>query len=134
MSMAKNKVLATFALISAVLCSTALALSQGSDQTENSINGKWVVSFTIQGQTVTGEMAFQAQGEKLTGTVETQHTGHGTIQDGKWLKNKLSATCTFEKHESITLSGELKDGKLSGTFHTEGMEGSWQAVRATNSD
>lgn len=130
--MLKNKAFAIVAFISVVLVSGALAMSRAGDDAAASINGKWVVSFTIQGQTVTGEMTFHAQGEKLTGTVETQHTGHGTIQDGKWANNRLTATCTFEKHESIALAGELKDDKLSGTFHTEGMEGVWQAMRATN--
>lgn len=128
------KVSAMIALASAALMCSAMALTQSGPEASSAINGKWTVSFTIQGQTVSGELAFHAQGEKLTGTVDTQHTGHGTLEDGKWTNNKLAATCTFEKHESIALAGELKDGELSGTFHTEGMDGVWQAVRAPNAN
>jgi hypothetical protein len=35
----------------------------------------------------------------------------------------------FEKHESIALMGEFKDGNLAGTFDTEGMTGKWTASR-----
>jgi hypothetical protein len=131
--MVKIKVAAIIVMVSALVCS-AMALPRQDNQRPNAIDGRWSVSFTIQGQTVNGDLTFQAEGEKLTGTVDSQHTGHGTLKDGKWANNKLSATCSFEKHESITLAGELKDGKLSGTFHTEGMDGAWEAVRAPQSN
>src|SRR5579872_703193 len=110
----------------------ASAVAQHRAGKSDSIAGDWMVTFTIQGQTASGKMSFQVKRGKLSGTVETAHTGPGTFQDGKWANNKLTATCIFQKHESIALTGELKDGKLSGTFHTEGTDGTWEATRAGN--
>jgi hypothetical protein len=77
-------------------------------------------------------MSFQRKDGNLTGTVESHHTGPGKLENLKWQNGRLSATCVFEKHESIALEGELKDGKLSGTFHTEGRDGTWEATRAAS--
>jgi hypothetical protein len=94
----------------------------------DSINGTWTVTFTIQGQTVSGQMTFQADGEKLSGTVETEHTGHGTLKGGAWLQNKLSGIYVFESHQAIAIAGEFREGKLAGVFRTEGLDGKWEAV------
>ena len=83
----------------------------------------------VQGQTVPGTLVLAVEGETLTGTVETQHTGPGKLQDGKFAASKLSATCVFDRHESIALMGELQGEKLVGTFRTEGREGKWEATR-----
>jgi len=53
------------------------------------------------------------------------------LQGGAWSHNKLTGICVFDKHEAIALAGELRDGKLAGTFRTEGMDGKWEAVRAS---
>ena len=42
---------------------------------------------------------------------------------------KLSCTLNFAAHESIALTGKLQDGKLSGEFQTEGMQGNWEAEK-----
>jgi hypothetical protein len=52
------------------------------------------------------------------------------LQDGKFAASKLSATCVFDRHESIALMGELQGEKLVGTFRTEGRDGKWEATRA----
>jgi hypothetical protein len=72
----------------------------------------------------------QADGERLAGTVETGHTGPGTVENGKWSKQKLEATLVFKKHESVVLEGELKsNGTLAGNYTTEGRTETWQAER-----
>lgn len=101
----------------------------------DSINGPWTVTFTIQvsekqAQTVSGQMIFRADGEKLSGSVETQHTGPGTLNGGAWSHNKLSGIYVFESHEAIAIAGEFRDGKLAGVFRTEGLDGKWEAVPA----
>ena len=112
----------------AVLCWSVAALGQAA--ATDGIDGNWTVTFTVQGQTVSGQMAFHAQGEKLSGTVESAHTGRGTLSGGAWVHQKLSGICVFENHDAIAVAGELRDGKLAGTFETEGMNGTWEAVRA----
>ncbi|HEV2278021.1 MAG TPA: hypothetical protein VGS02_07585 [Acidobacteriaceae bacterium] len=117
------------AMAGAVLCWSVAALAQGA--ATDSIDGNWTVTFTVQGQTVSGQMAFHAQGEKLSGTVESAHTGRGILSGGAWMYQKLSGICVFEQHDAIALAGEMRDGKLAGTFETEGMNGTWEATRAT---
>jgi hypothetical protein len=98
---------------------------QGSDP----ITGEWTVLFTLQGTVVQGKFDLKLDREKVTGTVETEHTGPGTLSKGSWVDNKLSFTLDFKKHESIAVTGSLKDGKLVGEFRTEGMQGQWEAKR-----
>ena len=122
--------------IAAVVCS-ALALpyvvfgQQSPSPADQSIDGDWIITFQAQGRSVSGNLRFKSDGERLTGTVETTHTGPGTIQNGKWSQQKISATFVFEKHEAVVLEGELKvDGTLSGNYQTEDRTDKWQAVRS----
>ena len=108
---------------------------QGSLPNGDSIAGEWIIHFTVQNQTVPGKMNLQLEGEKLTGSIETAHTGPGTFQDGKWIDRKLTATLIFEKHESIVFMGGFQAGnnqKLEGEFRTEGHTGKWQAERPSD--
>ena len=75
---------------------------------EQSITGDWVIHFQAGHESVSGSLHLQADGERLAGTVETGHTGPGTVENGKWSKQKLEATLVFKKHESVVLEGELK--------------------------
>jgi hypothetical protein len=92
------------------------------------VTGDWDVTCQIEGFTVPGTMSLKVEGDKVSGSVDTQHTGHGTIADGVWKDGKLSFTATFEKHEPIVFTGSAKDGKLTGEFKTEGNTGQWSAV------
>lgn len=125
----RSRMMRAVAMAGAVLCWSVAALAQGA--ATDSIDGNWTVTFTVQGQTVSGQMAFHAQGEKLSGTVESAHTGRGILSGGAWMYQKLSGICVFEQHDAIALAGEMRDGKLAGTFETEGMNGTWEATRAT---
>jgi hypothetical protein len=121
-------------MLKTILFSTAIiflfaVLTASQASASSGIKGDWDVTFTIANQTVDGTISLDVDGKTLTGSVFTVHTGKGTITDGEFDGNKLSCTLKFEKHESIALSGEYKDDKLSGTFVTEGMTGTWTAVR-----
>lgn len=97
---------------------------------DQAITGDWVIHFQAGHQSVSGNLRLQSDGEQITGSIETGHTGPGTVQDGKWSKPKLSATLVFEKHESVALKGELKsDGTLGGHYTTEGRTETWMAER-----
>jgi hypothetical protein len=112
------------------MLASSVASAQQGTRPSGAIAGEWNITFMVQGQTVPGTLVLAVAGETLTGTVETQHTGPGKLQDGKFAATKLSATCVFERHESILLKGELQGEKLVGTFQTEGNEGKWEATRA----
>ena len=47
---------------------------------EQSITGDWVIHFQAGHQSVSGSLHLQADGERLAGTVETGHTGPGTVE------------------------------------------------------
>lgn len=93
------------------------------------ISGDWDVVLSVQGMSVPAVFKFKLDGDKLTGTADSQHTGPGTLVNGTWAGDKVSFTLEFAKHESIAVTGVLKDGKLSGEFRTEGMQGTWEAKR-----
>jgi hypothetical protein len=116
-------------LVFGLMLASSAAVAQQGTRPSGSIAGEWNISFAVQGQTVSGKMVLGVEGETLTGTVETQHTGPGKLQDGKFAASKLNATCVFDRHESMALMGELQGEKLVGTFRTEGNEGKWEATR-----
>ena len=77
---------------------------------------------------------FKLEGTKVTGTAYSDHTGEGTIRDGKWLDGKLSFAADFTNHQSIAVQGILKDGKLAGeVHHPEGPTYKWEASRKKQS-
>jgi hypothetical protein len=93
------------------------------------ISGEWDVTFHVQDMTTPATFKLKLEGDKVTGTAESAHTGPGTVRDGSWTENKLSFTLDFEKHESIAITGSLRDGKLSGEFRTEGFVEKWEATK-----
>ena len=100
----------------------------GSDK-HDPISGEWEVTFTLQGTTVPGTFTLKLDGDKVTGTAVSEHTGPGTVSRGTWADHQLSFTLDFAKHDSIAITGKMKDGKLAGEFKTEGMQGTWQAKK-----
>jgi hypothetical protein len=93
------------------------------------ISGEWDVTFRVDASTTPAVFTLKLEGEKVSGTVYSQHTGPGILRDGSWTNNKLSFTAEFEKHESIAVTGEVKGGGLAGEFRTEGFVSSWEAKR-----
>ena len=96
---------------------------------KDTVKGQWLGVFSIAGHTADVTLDLDVHGSKVTGTISSEHTGPGTIEDGKWENGKLTCTLKFEKHESIALSGWLKEGKLMGDFQTEGMSGTFTATK-----
>lgn len=93
------------------------------------ITGEWKVMFFVQGHNTPATFTFKLDGQKVTGGAYSDHTGAGTIRDGKWIDGKLSFTLDFAKHESIAVNGALQDGKLAGEFTTEGFTAKWEATK-----
>lgn len=93
------------------------------------ISGAWAASFSAQGSTIPATFDLKLDGAKVTGSVNSDFTGPGTVRDGSWADGKLSFTMEFEKRESIAVNGTLKDGKLVGEFTTQGFTSNWEAVK-----
>jgi len=97
------------------------------------VSGEWNVSLKVPGGQAEGTMKLKLKGTTVTGTVESAHTGPGTIKNGLWKDGKLTFTAEFAKHESIAFTGKPSDGKLEGEFQTEGNTGQWTASRPQKS-
>jgi hypothetical protein len=94
------------------------------------ISGEWNVTFFVHDSKTPATFTLKREGTTITGTAYSDHTGAGTIRDGKWMDGKLSFTLDFKKHESIAITaGELKQGKLAGQFSTEGFTEKWEATK-----
>jgi hypothetical protein len=113
----------------------ALFSNQPTRQTSGSqaadpITGEWNVIFYVGDSTTLATFKFKLEGTKVTGTAYSDHTGEGTIRDGKWLDGNLSFATDFKQHQSIVVHGILKDGKLAGEVHRpEGPTYKWEASR-----
>jgi len=95
------------------------------------ISGEWDATFYAAGQGTPFTLELKLRGETVTGKVHSAHTGPGTISKGSWANDKLTMTFDFASHESIAVTGGLKDGKLSGEFRTEGFVAKWEAKKKT---
>jgi len=93
------------------------------------ISGEWSGNFKVMTFTEPCTLVLKLDGAKVTGAITSDHTGPGTVTNGNWVDGKLTFTAEFAKHESIALTGALKDGKLGGEFTTEGHTGNWEVTR-----
>jgi len=98
-------------------------------QTPDLISGDWDAVFKVGEHTSPASFKFKLDGDKVTGTAESAHTGPGTIRDGSWVDGKLSFTLDFKTHESIAITGKLQETKLVGEFTTEGFTSTWEATK-----
>lgn len=96
---------------------------------QDSISGEWNVTFYVHENKTPASFTFNVDGTTVTGTAYSDHTGPGTIREGKYADGKLSFTLDFKKHESIVVNGVFKEGKLSGEFSTEGFTDKWEATK-----
>ncbi len=93
------------------------------------LSGDWDVSFYVQGKSYPATFNLKLEGNKLTGTGYSEHTGAGTLRDGSWAENKFSFMLDFAKHESIAITGHPEGDKLVGEFTTEGFTAKWDAKK-----
>ena len=103
--------------------------SARSAQTPDLISGDWDALFKVGEHTSPATFKFKLDGDKVSGTAESAHTGPGTIRDGSWVDGKLTFTLDFKTHESIAITGKLQETKLVGEFTTEGFTSTWEATK-----
>jgi len=106
-----------------------VALAYDPQTSADPISGEWDVTFKLEGTTTPAQFNLKLEGEKVSGTVYSEHTGAGTVREGKFADNKLSLTLEFAHHQSIVVTGAPKDNGLSGEFRTEGFVANWEAKR-----
>jgi hypothetical protein len=122
-------ILSLFVIALTAVASSAAAQHKPAGHEPDHVSGEWEVTFKIGGGSATGTLMLKLDGDKVTGTIESQHTGAGTLSNGSYADDKLSFTMTFAAHESIAATGGLKGDELVGEFRTEGMQGTWEAKR-----
>src|ERR1700742_3930504 len=86
------------AIVMAVAASSVTAATphpKAMDDKADPISGEWVVSFTVENMQVTGKFNLKLDGDKVTGTAETKHTGPGTLSKGTWSKPQVNFTLNF---------------------------------------
>lgn len=93
------------------------------------ITGDWDASLEAFGTITKVKIVLDCDDNKLSGTVESGHTGAGTISEGRCKDGKFNFVAKFAKHESVSFKGELKDGKIIGEYATEGRVSKWEAVK-----
>src|SRR5207237_9401905 len=92
------------------------------------ISGEWNVSFFVHDTTTPATFNLKLAGTKVTGTVYSEHTGPGTVREGKWADGKLTLMLDFAKRESLAVNAVTKDGKLVGeASHPRGQPFKWDA-------
>jgi hypothetical protein len=97
-------------------------------QDADPLSGEWCLTLYVNDTTTPATFKFKLEGTKVTGTAYSDHTGEGTIRDGKWLDGKLSFAADFKNHQSVVVDAILKDGKLAGeVHHPEGTTFKWEA-------
>ncbi len=94
------------------------------------ISGIWDATFQVEGYPPTpATFEFKLEGQTVTGTIQSAHTGPGKVTEGKWIADTLRFTAVFENHESIVIWGHIEADKLVGEFKTEGFVAKWEAKR-----
>jgi hypothetical protein len=92
------------------------------------ISGDWDGTADAGGSTIPFTLKLKLEGNKVTGTSSSDQ-GSATISNGKWDGNKLTFSLDTP-NGAITMSGVVKDGKITGDFDFAGqMSGKWEAKK-----
>ena len=95
----------------------------------DSVSGEWEASFNVHGDSVPITLKLKLDGNRVTGTFESDHLGKGSLSSGSFEANRLSFTLDGP-HGLIEATGLLNAGKIAGDFKAgEGLGGKWEAQK-----
>ena len=107
---------------------TPAAATPAAPATAVNLNGQWDAVADANGQPFPFLLTLKIEGETVSGSSSSQ-LGEATVKNGTWKDGRLS----FQLEGSsgtITMSGTVIEGKLSGEFDYSGqLQGKWVAVR-----
>lgn len=111
--------------------SAAARHSGVSQRKADPISGEWDATFYSEGNSNSFalKLKFKLDGDKLTGTYESDHIGGGNISRGVWSANKIGFGIDSAHGSGLGVTGTLKDGKLFGEFDAGQMKGKWEAQK-----
>lgn len=97
----------------------------------DAVSGDWIATFDANNVTITGELTLKLDGDRLSGSLHTEHTGSGMLTNTSFTGNWIAFHAEFASHVPIQIIARLQDGKLTGEFRVaaENMQGTWQATR-----
>ncbi len=119
-------VVAVMAVASSVFSAAAFE-KEPSLKKSDPISGEWRGSFETQdgATTFTVTLKLKLNGDKVTGTGNSDRAGAGTIT-GSWASNELNIAIETD-HGTLALTGALKDGTLFGEWDAGHAQGRWEA-------
>src|SRR5262249_33680555 len=82
----------------------------------DAISGNWAAAIDANGTAIAGELTLKLDGERVSGTLHTDHTGTGTFAAGSFKDGVLAFRAEFPQHPPIEMTARLQDGKLVGEF------------------
>ena len=92
------------------------------------LNGQWDAVADANGQPFPFLLTLKVEGENVTGNSSSQ-LGEAQVKAGTWKDGKLAFQLEGQ-NGTITMSGTVIDGKLSGEFDYAGqLSGKWVAVK-----
>lgn len=95
------------------------------------ISGEWDAAADVQGQSFPFTLKLKLEGEMVTGESSSDQ-GSATISKGSWKAGKLTLVIDTP-NGSVTLSGSVAEGKVTGDFDFAGqMQGKWEASKKKN--
>ena len=89
--------------------------------------GSWDATASVGGMDYPFTLKLAVAGDKITGTTENQ-MGTVEIKSGTRTGDKISLAIETPQF-SFTLTGSLKDGKLSGEIASDQFQGTWEAKK-----
>lgn len=114
----------------AVLASTGLAQEPKQEQAVD-VSGVWELTSETPRGTMTRNVTFEQDGNKLTGSIEGRN-GSVPIQKGSIDGNKISFTVVFSRggnNFEMTYTGTVEADTAKGTFQTPRGEVPWTGKR-----
>ena len=127
--------IAVIGLVAAPRLSTVLkaAPSEVEERAQNGIDGKWALLFDTPMGSLDAAATFKADGDALTGTMESQAGStqfKGTIK-GNTINFVLNVQ-TPQGDMSVQLNAEVEGDSLKGTFDFGQGTGNWTGKRVKN--
>ncbi|HEY7546408.1 MAG TPA: hypothetical protein VID27_16080 [Blastocatellia bacterium] len=112
------------------VASSVFSATSGRELSQNKpdpISGEWKGSFELQsgGDSFAITLKMKLNGDRVTGTSDSDHGGAGTIT-GSWKSGELNIAIETD-HGTLALTGALKDGRLFGDWDAGHAQGRWEA-------
>ena len=117
------------ALTLLAIASSALATTPWQhNRKADAISGVWDAGLITDDHTAQLTLKLKLEGNRVTGSSESDQIGSGAITEGSWANDKLTITLETN-HGPVTLTGTLQNGKLVGDWDAGHMQGKWEAKK-----